>query len=188
MENYSMHLPSYSIGSKVYDKIPEICEPYGTKVIAIGGHKAINAAKDKIIKACEKSNLEILDFIWYGGEATYENVEELMKNPLVQQADMIFAIGGGNLLTQANVLELKRTNRFFLSRLLHLTVQRVQVFQLCTILTEDLRNHFSLQHHRYMHLLIQRFWFTHHHVICGQEWVILMQNILKALCLQEVKR
>ena len=49
-----MHLPSYSIGSKVYDKIPEICEPYGTKVIAIGGHKAINAAKDKIIKACEK--------------------------------------------------------------------------------------------------------------------------------------
>ena len=52
-----MHLPSYSIGSKVYDKIPEICEPYGTKVIAIGGHKAINAAKDKIIKACEKSNL-----------------------------------------------------------------------------------------------------------------------------------
>lgn len=72
-----MHLPSYSIGSKVYDKIPEICEPYGTKVIAIGGHKAINAAKDKIIKACEKSNLEILDFIWYGGEATYENVEEL---------------------------------------------------------------------------------------------------------------
>ena len=56
-----MHLPSYSIGSKVYDKIPEICEPYGTKVIAIGGHKAINAAKDKIIKACEKSNLEILD-------------------------------------------------------------------------------------------------------------------------------
>ena len=50
MENYSMHLPSYSIGSRVYDKIPEICEPYGTKVIAIGGHKAINAAKDKIVK------------------------------------------------------------------------------------------------------------------------------------------
>jgi len=71
-----MHLPSYSIGSKVYDKIPEICEPYGTKVIAIGGHKAINAAKDKIVKACEKSNLEILDFIWYGGEATCGRVNE----------------------------------------------------------------------------------------------------------------
>ena len=183
-----MHLPSYSIGSKVYDKIPEICEPYGTKVIAIGGHKAINAAKDKIVKACEKSNLEILDFIWYGGEATYENVEELMKNPLVQQADMIFTIGGGKSTDTGKSLGIKANKPVFSFPTLHLTVQRVQVFQLCTILTEDLRNHSSLQRHRYMHLLIQRFWFTHHHVICGQEWVILMQNILKALCLQEVKR
>ena len=113
MENYSMHLPSYSIGSKVYDKIPEICEPYGTKVIAIGGHKAINAAKDKIIKACEKSNLEILDFIWYGGEATYENVEELMKNPLVQQADMIFAIGGGKSTDTGKCLGIKANKPVF---------------------------------------------------------------------------
>ena len=108
-----MHLPSYSIGSKVYDKIPEICEPYGTKVIAIGGHKAINAAKDKIIKACEKSNLEILDFIWYGGEATYENVEELMKNPLVQQADMIFAIGGGKSTDTGKSLGIKANKPVF---------------------------------------------------------------------------
>lgn len=42
-----MHLPSYSIGDKIYNKISEICEPYGTKVIAIGGHKAIAAAKVK---------------------------------------------------------------------------------------------------------------------------------------------
>ena len=113
MENYSMHLPSYSIGSKVYDKIPEICEPYGTKVIAIGGHKAINAAKDKIVKACEKSNLEILDFIWYGGEATYENVEELMKNPLVQQADMIFTIGGGKSTDTGKSLGIKANKPVF---------------------------------------------------------------------------
>lgn len=113
MENYSIHLPSYSIGSKVYDKIPEICEPYGTKVIAIGGHKAINATKDKIIKACEKSNLEILDFIWYGGEATYENVEELMKNPLVQQADMIFAIGGGKSTDTGKCLGIKANKPVF---------------------------------------------------------------------------
>lgn len=52
MENYSIHLPSYSIGDKVYNKIPEICGTYGKKIIAIGGHKAINAAREKI----EKSN------------------------------------------------------------------------------------------------------------------------------------
>ena len=88
MENYSIHLPSYSIGDKVYNKIPEICETYGKKIIAIGGHKAINAAREKIEKAIEGSDLEILDFLWYGGEATYENVEALMENPLVKEADI----------------------------------------------------------------------------------------------------
>lgn len=107
MENYSMHLPSYSIGDKIYNKISEICEPYGTKVIAIGGHKAIAAAKDKIIAACKESKLEILDFIWYGGEATYENVEKLMENDLVKQADMIFSIGGGKSTDTGKCLGVK---------------------------------------------------------------------------------
>ena len=77
MENYSMHLPSYSIGDNVYEKIPAICESYGTKVVAIGGYKAIASAKEKIEKACIDSDIEILDFIWYGGESSYENVEAL---------------------------------------------------------------------------------------------------------------
>lgn len=107
MENYSMHLPSYSIGDKVYNKIPQICESYGKKVIAIGGHKAINAAKDKIIEACKDSKLEILDFIWYGGEASYENVEMLMNHELVQEADMIFSIGGGKSTDTGKCLGVK---------------------------------------------------------------------------------
>lgn len=107
MENYSMHLPSYSIGSSVYDKIPEICESYGTKVIAIGGHKAMEAAKDKILDSIKGSKLEILDFIWYGGEATYENVQTLMEHPLVKEADMIFSIGGGKSTDTGKCLGVK---------------------------------------------------------------------------------
>lgn len=107
MENYSMHLPSYSIGSSVYDKIPEICESYGTKVIAIGGHKAMAAAKDKILDSIKGSKLEILDFIWYGGEATYENVQTLMEHPLVKEADMIFCIGGGKSTDTGKCLGVK---------------------------------------------------------------------------------
>lgn len=107
MENYSMHLPSYSIGSSVYNKIPEICESYGKKVIAIGGHKAMAAAKDKILAAVKDSKLEILDFIWYGGEATYENVQALMEHPLVKEADMIFSIGGGKSTDTGKCLGVK---------------------------------------------------------------------------------
>lgn len=107
MENYSMHLPNYSIGDKVYDKIPAICEPYGTKVVAVGGHKAIASAKEKIEKACENSDIEILDFIWYGGESSYENVEALMNNETVKSADMIFAIGGGKATDTVKCLGVK---------------------------------------------------------------------------------
>ena len=35
MENYSIHLPSYSIGKDVYKEIPEICGKYGNKIVAI---------------------------------------------------------------------------------------------------------------------------------------------------------
>ena len=54
MEDYTLSLPSYSIGENVYQKIGEICTPYGTKAVAIGGEKAINAAKDKILAAVKK--------------------------------------------------------------------------------------------------------------------------------------
>ncbi len=95
MENYSIYLPSYSIGKDVYSKISEVCRPYGTKVLAVGGHKAIAAVKDLLLEAMKGSGLHILDFRWYGGESSYGNVDKLMADPLAKEADMIFAIGGG---------------------------------------------------------------------------------------------
>lgn len=48
LENYEVHLPNYSIGDKIYDKIGPVCESYGKKVLIIGGRRALNAAEDKI--------------------------------------------------------------------------------------------------------------------------------------------
>ena len=48
LENYEVHLPSYSIGDKIYEKIGPVCESYGKKVLVIGGRKALAAAYDKI--------------------------------------------------------------------------------------------------------------------------------------------
>ena len=48
LENYELHLPSYSVGKEVYNQIGKICKPYGTKVLVIGGKKALSAAFDKI--------------------------------------------------------------------------------------------------------------------------------------------
>ena len=46
LENYEVHLPSYSIGSIIYDKIGPVCESYGKTVLVIGGEKALAAAYD----------------------------------------------------------------------------------------------------------------------------------------------
>ncbi len=104
MENYSIYLPSYSIGPDVYKKIPEICLPYGNKAVVIGGHTATEVIFRPLNEALAGSDLAISQYIWYGGEATYENVEALSRNKAVQEADMIFAVGGGKAVDTVKCL------------------------------------------------------------------------------------
>lgn len=113
MEDYSIYLPNYSIGSNVFQKIPEVCSPYGKKILAIGGKKAIASVKELLERAVERTELEILDFVWYGGESTYENVDALRKNPLLREADMLFAIGGGKALDTVKCLAVKEGKTLF---------------------------------------------------------------------------
>ena len=47
MENYSVIIPSYTVGPEAYDKIPEFCSLYGNKAVVIGGQKAMAAAGGK---------------------------------------------------------------------------------------------------------------------------------------------
>ncbi len=60
LENYEVHLPSYSIGNAIYDKIGPVCESYGRTVLIIGGKKALAAALDKIKEAVSHTALEII--------------------------------------------------------------------------------------------------------------------------------
>ena len=60
LENYEVHLPSYSIGDKIYDKIGPARESYGKTVLVIGGEKALDAAYDKLCSYVKKTNLHII--------------------------------------------------------------------------------------------------------------------------------
>lgn len=57
LENYEVHLPSYSIGSTIYNKIGPVCESYGRTVLVIGGEKALAAAYEKIAAAVAETRL-----------------------------------------------------------------------------------------------------------------------------------
>lgn len=104
LENYEVHLPSYSIGDKIYEKIGPVCESYGKKVLVIGGRKALAAAYDKIAAYVAQTNLKIIGTEIYGENCTYATVERLRALPLYQEADMVFGVGGGKALDTVKCL------------------------------------------------------------------------------------
>ena len=104
MSEKTVFLPNYTIGEPPYEKVTSICEAYGKKVVFIGGKTALSVAGEQIRDAIKDSNLEVIGEIWYGGEACYENVEVLKVEKLVQEADMVFAIGGGKALDTCKCL------------------------------------------------------------------------------------
>lgn len=104
LENYEVHLPNYSIGSTIYDKIGPVCESYGKKVLVIGGEKALAAAYNKIASYVEQTNLEIIGKELFGKDCTYATVEKLRALPVYQEADMVFGVGGGKALDTVKCL------------------------------------------------------------------------------------
>ncbi len=101
----------YTIGEDAYQNIPAVCAPYGKKAAIIGGKHALAAAEEKIRKAVEGSEIAITGTFWYGGEASVENIE--MLRPQVEDADMIFAVGGGKAIDTCKVLAHQTGRPFF---------------------------------------------------------------------------
>ncbi|MDO4168847.1 MAG: iron-containing alcohol dehydrogenase family protein [Lachnospiraceae bacterium] len=95
MNYYNVCLPNYSIGEDCYKEIPYFARHYGKKAVVIGGKTAMAKAKAFLLEGIKDSDMEILDFIWFGGDSTYENGNALIANKTVQDADIIFGVGGG---------------------------------------------------------------------------------------------
>ena len=76
LPDYSIRLPSWTIGIHALDKVSEVCRESGTRAVIIGGRRAMAAIAAKIEEAV-RPVLEITDRIWYGGEAAEENIAML---------------------------------------------------------------------------------------------------------------
>lgn len=113
MNNFTVYQPNYSIGTDAYSQIYSVCRPFGKKIIAIGGENAIAASKDAILETIANTDLAISNFLWYGGKATYENIDKLMADQQVKDADMIFAIGGGKAIDTCKCLAVKMDKPVF---------------------------------------------------------------------------
>ena len=48
--------------------------------------------------------MQIVDFIVYGDDSTYENVDKLVSDERVRNADIIFGVGGGRAVDTCKVV------------------------------------------------------------------------------------
>ena len=106
MENYSILIPSYTVGPKAYEKIYDYCHVYGKKAIVIGGARAMAAAKAKLVQALEGTGMTITGFLCFGKECTHEAARRLAEKPQVQEADILFAVGGGKAVDTVKLISL----------------------------------------------------------------------------------
>lgn len=112
-DNYSILIPSYTVGDDAYSHIREYCALYGKTAVVIGGHKAMAAAKEKLLAATSVGPVRINDFVHYGDEASYECAKILEQTPSVIDADMIFAVGGGKAVDTAKLAAIHLDKPFF---------------------------------------------------------------------------
>ena len=103
--------PGYTIGTDAYDDIVNVCPAYGKKIAIIGGKRALEAAEAAILEAVSKTEMEVIGVFWYGGEASRENMAALA--PQVEEADMLFAVGGGKAIDTCKVLAQETGRPFF---------------------------------------------------------------------------
>ncbi|MCI8610414.1 MAG: iron-containing alcohol dehydrogenase family protein [Clostridiales bacterium] len=103
MTDYSITLPSYTVGVEAYDTISGICRKSGRQAVIIGGRRALEAAEAKI-RAGMGTDIFAPPALQYGGEASEENITALAAAEEVREADMIFAVGGGKALDTCKAL------------------------------------------------------------------------------------
>lgn len=94
----SIYLPQFTIGEDAFEGFREEMGRYGAKAAAVYGERAWQAAGALVKKGLETARIALTGEVLYGHEATYENVERIIGEPAVQEADMLLAVGGGKCI------------------------------------------------------------------------------------------
>lgn len=95
------YLPSYTVGVDAYKAVPEVTRRFGRKAVVIGGKTAMEKAGPRLSAALEGTDVEILGFIWYGGQSTHASAARISQDPRVVEADMVFGMGGGRSIDES---------------------------------------------------------------------------------------
>ena len=101
MNSYTVCFANYTIGADAYENVADLCQIYGTRILLIGGSKALGAGKEKLEDAIRESVLTIAETVEYGSDCTYAWIEKWADYARELDVDMIFGMGGGKALDTA---------------------------------------------------------------------------------------
>ena len=101
METRSVFFCSYSVGTEVYRQVPELCSPFGSRALVIGGRRAMAAGLPKLREALEDSGLKIVHAVEFGEDCTGAQIDRWAEYARELDVDMIFGMGGGKALDTA---------------------------------------------------------------------------------------
>ena len=96
------HLPRYTSGKDAFEKISQVCKVYGNKAALLYGEKAYFASREKLLPCL--NGLQIVHGEVYGKEASYTNIDRLVQNEKLKEADFLIGIGGGKCLDVTKVV------------------------------------------------------------------------------------
>lgn len=99
--SHSVFFCNYSIGPDAYQAAAELCRPYGTRALLIGGRRAMAAGQSKLEAAVRSCGLEIVEAVCYGADCTAAAIENWAGYAKKIGVDMIFGMGGGKALDTA---------------------------------------------------------------------------------------
>ena len=135
---YTLVLPAFTIGIHAYDAIGKITKHFGKKVVIIGGKTALSKAKQPLLDAIAKTDLEVLDVLWYGDDATFEHVDRLLKEKPFKTQISFSASAAAGLSIRGKSLPIRPIKPSLPSRHWPRTVRRRRLFPSCTKKTSPL--------------------------------------------------
>ena len=97
----TVKLPQYTVGNGILKDLGSICKKYGKRILVIGGNTALEKVGMSIVDYLKQENIEIIDFIWYGGECSYKNIDRIQTKAENLNIDVIVGVGGGKALDTA---------------------------------------------------------------------------------------
>lgn len=98
---FTVKLPQYTVGDGVLKDLGVICKKYGKRILIIGGNTALEKISMDIGDYLKQENIKIVDFIWYGGECSYKNIDQIKTKAENLNIDVIVGVGGGKALDTA---------------------------------------------------------------------------------------